>query len=317
MKRLQRIRQSALLRNLTADTFISRDQLIQPLFVVDGLTQDESIPGLRGVNRHSIPSLIEQVGSDIAKGVTQFLLFVIPSKKSEHNFDLSFAEQAISSLKEAYKENMCLWVDVCLCASTTHGHCCVFDDDGKTDIASSTSELARMALAYTLAGADGVAPSDMQDGRVGIMRKTLDEASCDLTPIMSYSTKFASGFYGPFRVAADSAPRFGNRKQYQLDPRNRNEAIAASVRCAEEGADLLMVKPGMTSLDLIQPIHELTGKAVGAYQVSGEYASMVFLAEHQLANFDDVLLESWYALKRGGAQFIITYGARLAKELGI
>jgi porphobilinogen synthase len=179
------------------------------------------------------------------------------------------------------------------------------------------NELARSAVAFAGAGADGISPSDMMDGRVARIRAALDEEGFDLVPVMSYSTKFASNFYGPFRNAADSAPQFGDRRHYQLDVRNRTEAINASIRCAEEGADLLMVKPGMTSLDLIRPIHERTGRQVGAYQVSGEYAGLALLADQGLIKFEEALLETWHVFKRAGAQYIITYGARYAKSLGI
>jgi porphobilinogen synthase len=152
---------------------------------------------------------------------------------------------------------------------------------------------------------------------VARIRAALDEKGFELVPIMSYSTKFASNFYGPFRNAADSAPQFGDRRHYQLDVRHRTDAINSSIRCAEEGADLLMVKPGMTSLDLIRPINERTGRQVGAYQVSGEYAGLALLAEHGLIKFDEALLETWHVFKRAGAQYIITYGARYARRLGI
>ena len=157
----------------------------------------------------------------------------------------------------------------------------------------------------------------MMDGRVGRIRSALDENGFNLVPVMSYSTKFASNFYGPFRNAADSAPQFGDRRHYQLDVRNRSGAIAASVRCAEEGADLLMVKPGLTSLDLIRPIHERTGLQCGAYQVSGEFGGLSVLADQGLIKFEEALLETWHVFKRAGAQYIITYGARYAKSLGI
>ena len=190
-------------------------------------------------------------------------------------------------------------------------------NDKGINLAATLDELANSAVAFAEAGADGISPSDMMDGRVARIRAALDEKGFDLVPIMSYSTKFASNFYGPFRNAADSAPQFGDRRHYQLDVRNRNGAINASLRCAEEGADLLMVKPGMTSLDLIRPINEQTGLQVGAYQVSGEYAGMVLLAEQELIKFDEALLETWHVFKRAGAQYIITYGARYARRLGI
>jgi porphobilinogen synthase len=209
-----------------------------------------------------------------------------------------------------------LWVDTCLCSYTTHGHCAVLDEQG-IKLEDTLNELAKSAVAFAEAGADGISPSDMMDGRVARIRAALDEKGFELVPVMSYSTKFASNFYGPFRNAADSAPQFGDRRHYQLDVRNRSDALAASRRCAEEGADLLMVKPGLTSLDLIRPIKELTGRQVGAYQVSGEYAGLVLLAEQGLIKFEEALMETWHVFKRAGAQYIITYGARYARQLGI
>jgi len=192
----------------------------------------------------------------------------------------------------------------------------VLDEQG-IKLEQTLDELGRSAVAFAEAGADGISPSDMMDGRVARIRAALDENGFNLVPVMSYSTKFASNFYGPFRNAADSAPQFGDRRHYQLDVRNRSDALASSVRCAEEGADLLMVKPGLTSLDLIRPIHERTALQVGAYQVSGEYAGMSLLAEQGLIKFEEALLETWHVFKRAGAQYIITYGARYAKQLGI
>jgi len=190
-------------------------------------------------------------------------------------------------------------------------------NDKGINLSATLDELAKSAVAFAEAGADGISPSDMMDGRVARIREALDENGFDLVPIMSYSTKFASNFYGPFRNAADSAPQFGDRRHYQLDVRHRTDAINASRRCAEEGADLLMVKPGMTSLDLIRPISEQTGRQVGAYQVSGEYAGLALLAEQGLIRFEEALLETWHVFKRAGAQYIITYGARYGRQLGI
>jgi porphobilinogen synthase len=175
-----------------------------------------------------------------------------------------------------------------------------------------------MALTAADAGADGVSPSDMMDGRTAAIRSTLDVASHSRVPVMSYSTKFASQFYGPFRGAADSAPQYGDRKHYQLDVRSRRDALASSQRCAAEGADLLMVKPGMTSIDLIGPIAEATGKGVGAYQVSGEYASLLALSQQGLlSNLDAAILETWHVFRRAGAAFVITYAARHARRIGL
>jgi porphobilinogen synthase len=316
MKRLMRLRGSQHLRDLCAETEFNRAQLIQPFFVVEGLANEEPIAGLRGNVRHCVASALKQVEKDLADGVTQFLLFPVPAEKKDGNFTHQLTREMISEIRRQFGDSLCLWVDTCLCSYTTHGHCAVMNDKG-INLAATLDELANSAVAFAEAGADGISPSDMMDGRVARIRAALDAKGFDLVPIMSYSTKFASNFYGPFRNAADSAPQFGDRRHYQLDVRHRTDAINASLRCAEEGADLLMVKPGMTSLDLIRPINELTGRQVGAYQVSGEYAGMVLLAEQELIKFDEALLETWHVFKRAGAQYIITYGARYARRLGI
>ena len=316
MKRLMRLRASQHLRDLCAETEFNRAQLIQPFFVVEGLEREEPIAGLRGNVRHDIASALKQIEKDLTDGVTQFLLFPVPAQKKEAGFSHDSTQKTISGIRRQFGSSLCLWVDTCLCSYTTSGHCAVMSDRG-IDHSATLDELARSAVAFAEAGADGISPSDMMDGRVARIRAALDEKGFDLVPVMSYSTKFASNFYGPFRNAADSAPQFGDRRHYQLDVRNRSDAIAASRRCAEEGADLLMVKPGMTSLDLIRPIHEQTRRQVGAYQVSGEYAGLSLLAEQGLIKFEEALLETWHVFKRAGAQFIITYGARYARQLGI
>jgi len=316
MKRLMRLRASQHLRDLCAETEFNRAQLIQPFFVVEGLNQTEPIPGLRGNLRHNISSALRQIEKDLNDGVTQFLLFPVPATKKDSGFDHHSTRETISQIRKQFGQSLCLWIDTCLCSYTTHGHCAVLDEQGiKLD--ETLDELAKSAVAFAEAGADGISPSDMMDGRVGRIRSALDENGFNLVPVMSYSTKFASNFYGPFRNAADSAPQFGDRRGYQLDVRNRSGAIAASVRCAEEGADLLMVKPGLTSLDLIRPIHERTGLQCGAYQVSGEFGGLSVLADQGLIKFEEALLETWHVFKRAGAQYIITYGARYAKNLGI
>ncbi len=316
MKRLMRLRASQHLRDLCAETEFNRAQLIQPFFVVEGLSNAEPIPGLRGNVRHNISSALKQIEEDLNNGVTQFLLFPVPAEKKESGFSHDATQKTISEIRRQFGNSLCLWIDTCLCSYTTHGHCAVLDDKGiKLD--ETLDELGRSAVAFAEAGADGISPSDMMDGRVARIRAALDDKGFKLTPVMSYSTKFASNFYGPFRNAADSAPQFGDRRGYQLDVRNRSGAIAASVRCADEGADILMVKPGLTSLDLIRPISEATGLQCGAYQVSGEYGGISVLAEQGLIKFEAALLETWHVFKRAGAQYIITYGARYAKQLGI
>jgi porphobilinogen synthase len=316
MKRLMRLRGSQHLRDLCAETEFNRAQLIQPFFVVEGLAHEEAIAGLRGNVRHNVLSALQQIEKDLADGVTQFLLFPVPAEKKDGDFNHKLAYETISQIRRQFGDSLCLWVDTCLCSYTTHGHCAVMNDKD-ISLSATLGELAKSAVAFAAAGADGISPSDMMDGRVARIREALDENGFDLVPIMSYSTKFASNFYGPFRNAADSAPQFGDRRHYQLDVRNRTDAINASRRCAAEGADLLMVKPGMTSLDLIRPINEQTRRQVGAYQVSGEYAGLALLAEQGLIKFEEALLETWHVFKRAGAQYIITYGARYARQLGI
>jgi porphobilinogen synthase len=317
MKRLMRLRQSPHLREMCAETEFTTSHLIQPLFAVEELGGETPIPGLKGNARLGLDACLRRVESDLEAGVRHFLLFPVPRQKKSADFDHRFAGQMIAAIHRRFGENLFLWVDVCLCSSTDHGHCAVLDERGRIDLESTHQELARAALRFVEAGAGGVSPSDMMDGRVARLRQTLDQAGFDAVPIMSYSTKFASNFYGPFREAADSAPRFGDRKTYQIDVRNRSDALASSQRCAEEGADLLMVKPGLTSLDLIRPIRNLTSKPVGAYQVSGEYAGLALLEERGLIQFGPALLETWHVLRRAGSQFVISYGARYARSLGV
>ncbi len=320
MKRLQRLRQNVHIRDLTSQIGFTVNHLIQPLFAVEGIKHDGEIEGLKGTKRLSITSTLKQIESDLNNGVTQFILFGVPAIKmgeTDYFYNHDFTTKVISEIREKFGRALHLWVDTCLCSVTSHGHCCVFHQNGQIHSEKTLDLLSQSALKFTQAGADGISPSDMMDGRVKAIRETLDAGNYLMTPIMSYSTKFASQLYGPFRNAASSAPQFGDRTQYQIDVRNRQDAISSSIRCAEEGADLLMVKPAMPSLDLIQPIAEKTNLPVGAYQVSGEYAGLVALEKAGLIDFNKGLLETWYVLKRGGAQFIITYGARYAKSLGV
>ncbi|MGD9598606.1 MAG: porphobilinogen synthase [Steroidobacteraceae bacterium] len=316
-RRLQRLRRTAPLRDLVAETGFTQSQLIQPLFIVEDPASAGPIPGLPGNARHSSDAALAQLDRDLDAGVRQFILFPVPARKHAHDFDPGSICEAIARLHRRAGKDATLWLDTCLCSYTADGHCCLHDARGEQDLPATLDALAGLALAYASAGADGIAPSDMNDGRVAALRLALDAAGHDLAPIMSYSAKFASQLYGPFRGAANSAPTHGDRRRYQIDVRARRDALASSQRCAAEGADLLMVKPGMSSLDLIHPIARATGLAVGAYQVSGEYAALALLAREGFADFDAALLESWYALRRGGAAFIITYGARLGRGLGL
>jgi len=314
---LMRLKKNKILRNMCVETTFLKDQLIQPIFVSENLELKKEIPGIPNNFVMNLKESIEQIELDLKNNQKNFLLFMIPKDKKDTEFNFNFQQKVIATIKDTFKSDILLWADVCLCSMTTHGHCCLFDNKKNIDLSSTLSTLSKIALNYSQAGVDGIAPSDMMDGRTASIRKILDDNKYNLVPIMSYSSKFASNFYGPFRYAADSSPSFGDRKQYQLDYRNKSEAIRASVRCFEEGADLLMVKPGQGSIDLIEEIKIKTGLMVGAYQVSGEYAGIALAAEKELLNFNNALLESWHVMKRAGAQFIITYGARKSKELGI
>ncbi|TGL72195.1 porphobilinogen synthase [Leptospira jelokensis] len=313
-KHTLRLRSNQFLRHLSESGSLNANKMIQPLFLVEGLTEKEPIKGLPDVYRETNKSIFTQIESDLKSGVSQFLLFMVPSAKSDTNFSKEFYQTNISAIKKEFPE-MFLWLDTCICSVTTTGHCCHFHPQGTIDLQLTLKRLSELALIYADAGADGIAPSDMMDGRVASHRKILDDNSHSHVPIMSYSTKFKSNFYGPFRGAADSSPQFGDRSGYQLDVRDRDTAIHTSIRDKEEGADLLMVKPGMTAIDLIGPIKEKTGLPTGAYQVSGEYASLVYLAKEGFLNFEDGLKETWDVFRRAGSSFLITYGARIAQRM--
>jgi len=312
-----RLRQTPHLRDLTDEVGFTTAHLIQPIFVGAQAEARRPVDGLGDNARLSPAEAVRQIGLDCAAGVRHFLLFPVPGDKSPHPADFAFLQDVVRDIKAAHGAHLHLWIDLCLCGWTSHGHCAILDDRRRLDIPRTLDALGRMAVAVADAGADGVAPSDMMDGRTAHLRAALDAAGHERVPIMSYSTKFASRFYGPFRDAAGSAPGEGDRRHYQIDVRSRRDALASSVRCAHEGADLLMVKPGMTSIDLIAPIALETGKLVGAYQVSGEYAGLVALADRGLGDLDDMLLETWQVFRRAGAGFIITYGARRARAIGI
>ncbi|EIE01126.1 porphobilinogen synthase [Leptospira licerasiae] len=311
---LRRNRINAPLRNLVSSESLNPKKLVQPIFVAESLKSPEKMSSLPGVFRDSQGSILSQIESDLKNGVEHFLLFLVPEKKSDDSIPKSFYKNVIGSIKSKFPEAF-LWVDTCLCSLTTHGHCGLLDPKGRIENVSSVKRLSELALCYAESGADGISPSDMMDGRIKSHRNILDSNGFQHVPIMSYSTKFKSHFYGPFREAAESAPGHGDRSSYQIDVRNREDSILSSIRDTEEGADLLMVKPGITSIDLILPIKEQTGLPVGAYQVSGEYASIALLAENGFCKFEDALKETWQVFSRAGASYLITYAARRGKEI--
>lgn len=315
----RRLRQTPAIRDLLSSVQLSANDLIQPYFVYQGLKQEEDQPSLTGVSKHTLDSVSKQIEQGINSGVQAALLFIIPSEKSEHHFNYDFDTEVISSLKKRFRDNLILMTDLCLCSNTVSGHCGILNKDGHVENAPSVKSLAEKSLLYAQAGSDCISPSDMMDSRIKAIRSILEKHHYHQTLIMSYSTKFSSHFYGPFRDAADSTPQKGDRKTYQLDFRNIEDALACSIRDKKEGADILMVKPAMAYLDMIYRIknHPQTSlMPLCAYHVSGEWQSLHLMAEKGLIDFEGAYLESLYALKRAGSNMIITYGAnQIAKIL--
>ena len=314
----RRIRLSPIARKLVQEVTFDVSKLIQPMFVVEGIANKEPIPGLTGVFRETPASLLKQVEKDLEQGVKSFLLFGVPTAKGDKSFKYDFTANQLHELKKRFGNDIFLSVDVCLCSYTTHGHCGILtDSEDHVDNGASVAALAQAALTYAQAGADCVAPSDMMDHRVRAIREILDQHKLDQTLIMSYSAKFHSGFYGPFRVAADSAPKgelkIKDRATYQIDPANPSDALRSSLRDQEEGADILMVKPGLPYLDVLKELSSQISLPWAVYEVSGEYAAIELMAENGLVDARRAHLESWTAFFRAGAQMVITYGARNAK----
>ena len=321
---LRRLRQNAHVRALTREIHLELDQLIQPCFVAEGTAGAQAVPGLTGVMQETPASLLRQTEADLNAGVRSFLLFGVPQARAERQIDWSFTAQQIRALKQRFGKDIWLATDVCLCSSTPHGHCGVLNPEGDhIDNHASVQELCAAAVAYAQAGADCVAPSDMMDGRIGAIRQALDGAGLERTVLMSYAVKFQSSLYGPFRVAADSAPKnasetasvLKDRASYQLDPARPGDAWLCAERDAAEGADILMVKPGLPYLDLLRELSREIKKPWAVYHVSGEFAALEALAAQGLAPRAALHREVLTAFKRAGANMIITYGARHAREL--
>ncbi len=316
---LRRLRQNEHVRALTREVHVQLDQLIQPLFVAEVLKEREPVPGLTGVHQETCDSLLRQVEQDLSAGVRKFLLFGVPTARSERQIDWSFTAGQIRALKQRFGHDIWLAADVCLCSSTPHGHCGVLNAEGNhLDNRASVAELEQAALSYAQAGADCVAPSDMMDGRIGAIRSRLDGAGLERTILMSYAVKFHSNLYGPFRVAADSAPKAGaslsDRASYQLDPARPQDAWQCAQRDADQGADILMVKPGLPYLDILRELSTAIRKPWAVYHVSGEFAALEALCAQGLAARAPLHREIMTAFKRAGASMIITYGARFARE---
>ena len=284
-----------------------------PLFVEAGLDGRKPIKAMPGVERLSIDALVEEAGAARAAGVPAVLLFGIPDAKDPEGTgaydDEGIVQLAVRALKAAHPELLVI-TDVCLCEYTSHGHCGLLREDGSVDNDSSVELLARTAISHARAGADIVAPSDMMDGRVGAIRAELDAEGFGDTAILAYSAKFASAFYGPFREAADSAPAFGDRRAYQMDPANGDEAIREALLDVEEGADAIMVKPALPYLDVLARLKERTLLPLAAYHVSGEYAMVKAAAAAGMLDERAAALESLLSIRRAGADIVITYHAK-------
>jgi len=312
--RLRRLRSSPELRALVRETQLTPHDFCYPLFVVEGQDRVEPIQALPGQNRWSVDRLIGEVGAAMAEGIASVILFGLPGEKdaigSQAYSPEGPVQRATAALKQAFP-NLVVMTDVCLCQYTDHGHCGPLCGS-QVDNDEALKVLAQTAVSHAQAGADLVAPSDMMDGRVGALRSALDQAGFSQVGILSYAVKFSSGFYGPFREAADSKPAFGDRRSYQMDPANRREALREAAQDVAEGADWLMVKPALAYLDILRDLREHFALPLACYNVSGEYSMIKAAAAQGWLDEKAVALESLLAMKRAGADLILTYFAREA-----
>jgi porphobilinogen synthase len=311
---MRRMRRTTALRELVREAELSPRHLIQPLFVVAGEGVREPVASMPGIERFSISELVSEATEVQAAGVPAVILFGIPAAKDEIASgaydDEGVVQMAVRALKEAHPE-LTVITDVCLCEYTSHGHC-GFVRDGEVDNDLTLELLAKTAISHAQAGADIVAPSDMMDGRIGAIRSQLDEEGHGSVPILAYSAKYASAFYGPFREAAESAPEFGDRGGYQMDPANAREALREVRLDVEEGADAVMVKPALPYLDVIRRVREEVELPLAAYQVSGEYSMLKGAAERGWLDERRAVIEALTAIRRAGADMIVTYYAKQA-----
>ena len=308
----RRLRTNEVIRSMVRETVIHKEELIYPLFVVEGEGVKEEIPSMPDNYRFSIDKLMEEIKEIYELGLKGVLLFGIPDHKDELGTSAycegNIVAKAIFEIKKYYPD-MYVVADVCLCEYTNHGHC-GFIEDGYVNNDKTLPLLAKAAVSYAEAGADMIAPSDMMDGRIGYIRKALDDAGFVNTVLMSYSAKYCSAFYGPFRDAADSAPKFGDRKTYQMDPANGREALKEILADIDEGADIIMVKPALPYLDVIKTARENVNVPVCAYNVSGEYSMIKAANKMGWLDGKKAAMESLVSIKRAGADIIITYFAK-------
>lgn len=313
--RPRRLRRAPALRDLVAETELTLRHLIQGHFVLEGRGRAEDIPALPGIRRASADRLLEQVERDLANGVRAVLLFGVAERKDESGSAAADPRgaipRAVAELRRAFGQELLVFTDVCLCGYTSHGHCGLVHG-GEVVNDPSVAALAEMALCHAESGADFVCPSDMMDGRVRRIRARLDAAGFSGTGILSYTAKYASAYYGPFRAAAQSAPAFGDRRSYQMDPRNRREALRELRLDVEEGADIVMVKPALAYLDVVAAFAAASEVPVCAYNVSGEYRMVQLAAQAGIADERSLALENLTAIRRAGADLIVTYHAAAA-----
>jgi porphobilinogen synthase len=315
--RLRRLRSGHALRGLVRETRLQPADFVYPMFVAHGIDRREPIPAMPGIDRLSIAHAVAEAGEARQLGIPAVLLFGIPAAKDEEGSgawdDEGIVQLATRAIKEAHPDLLVV-ADLCLCEYTTHGHCGVLRPDGSVDNDATLELLNRTAVSQAHAGADIIAPSDMMDGRVGSIRAALDDDGLVDTPILAYSAKFASSFFGPFRDAADSAPAFGDRRGYQMDPANADEAVREARLDAEEGADILMVKPALPYLDVIRRVKDATGMPLAAYNVSGEYAMLKAAVAAGYLEERAAVMETLTSIRRAGADIIITYHAKDASR---
>ena len=317
LNRSRRLRFNESIRDLVRETELSPKDFIYPIFVVEGEGIKREISSLPDCYHYSVDMLEEIINEVKEAGVRGVLLFGIPNHKdscgSEAYNDDGIVQRAVRKIKEIDK-NMYVITDVCMCEYTDHGHCGILDGD-YVDNDKTLEYLAKISVSHAKAGSDMIAPSDMMDGRVGFIREALDKAGFKNIPIMSYSAKYCSAFYGPFREAANSAPKFGDRKTYQMDPANRREALKEVEMDIQEGADIVMVKPALSYLDIIREVKDKTVVPVCAYSVSGEYAMIKAASKQNLIDEERVVMEMLTSIKRAGADIIITYYAIYAGRI--
>ena len=318
-KRFRRLRMNPTLRSLVRETDLSMDDFIYPLFVKSGEGIKKEISSMPGVYQMSLDEILKECGNLQELGINSIILFGIPEVKDSVGSDAlcehGIIASAVKAIKKSYPK-MFVTTDLCFCEFTDHGHCGILDMKHESVNNDATLEiLAKQALVHARSGVDMIAPSGMMDGMIEVLREALDSEGFINLPIMSYSTKFASAYYGPFRDVAESAPSFGDRKTYQMDPANRREAIAESVEDEMQGADILMVKPALAYLDVIRDVRNATSSPLCVYIVSGEYAMLKAAARAGVIDYERVMMETMIAFKRAGADIIISYHAKEVAEI--